>query len=448
MKRCAAFTTFWIMLCISEHTVARESWGVYTHINSLTYSEIMSIDGFINDFSGELEVGQTALTHDLAEVGIQYGAWRIGRVLRYDYDMTFSNDTALLNYQIERRQPIDLSIARDVSLSVEHLRSEGFRVAQSFSLSPAFSIQVGVSWLKSTQFYSGSVHFTTDRGSLSDAIIAEIEALAPEYEARAKAAVTTEEIIALGEEFLEVSSALQSHINTSRLQGTANYYYSEPALREDEVGDFDDIALTGPSGQGFTMDVALTWQLNNHWQVSLDIRDWYSRIVWQDSPATTASADVTQAALQALDTFDDFVEQDIIRRFSGQFFQPINPESPDDPAAAVSNIVANLRIDNSEVNVRNERFVQTLTRQTHLATRYESGSWWALSGHVTDYKTFTFWHLRADLWQWLGFEWHPKVDAFGISLYHPLGKIQLVADSSHLDDAKYLSLAASLVWTF
>ena len=85
----------------------REKIGAYSRVESHTFSEIMSIDGFINDFSGTLEVGRTALTHDLAEIGVSYGAWRVGRILRYDYDIVFSQDTAVLNQLIERGLPID-----------------------------------------------------------------------------------------------------------------------------------------------------------------------------------------------------------------------------------------------------------------------------------------------------------------------------------------------------
>ncbi|MEJ2756836.1 MAG: hypothetical protein P8104_13710, partial [Gammaproteobacteria bacterium] len=175
----------------------------------------------------------------------------------------------------------------------------------------------------------------------------------------------------------------------------ADYYYYEPALREDERDEFSDVALFGPRGEGFTLDVALRWQINARWGMKLDIRDWYSRIVWQNSPATTASFTATQAAIEALDMFDQFVEQDIIRRFSGQFFQATNSENPDDPAAVVPDILAELRTANSSINVRNERFIQKLTSQTRFSTHYTPGSWWAISGYVEDYHTYTFWHVRA-----------------------------------------------------
>ncbi|MEJ2756835.1 MAG: hypothetical protein P8104_13705, partial [Gammaproteobacteria bacterium] len=171
-----------------------------------TYSEVMSIDGFIDNFSGTLEVGQSALTHDLAEIGVQYGPWRVGRVLRYDYDLAFSYDTALLNYQIERGQILDAMLPRDIELAVEHLRSAGIRVARSFSIRPGLSVEMGLSWLKSQQFYSGSLQVNTNRGALNEEAIARIEGLAPEYKSRVDDIETADDLVVLGDELLQVSA--------------------------------------------------------------------------------------------------------------------------------------------------------------------------------------------------------------------------------------------------
>ncbi|MEJ2670277.1 MAG: hypothetical protein P8077_08565 [Gammaproteobacteria bacterium] len=399
MSRAVVVTIFLTSIMAHDCAFARASWGVYTQIESVTYSEAMSIDGFIDNFSGTLEVGQSALTHDLAEIGVQYGPWRVGRVLRYDYDLAFSYDTALLNYQIERGQILDAMV-------------------------------------------------NTNRGALNEEAIARIEGLAPEYKSRVDDIETADDLVVLGDELLQVSADIREVVVTSTLQGVADYYYYEPALREDERDEFSDVALFGPRGEGFTLDVALRWQINARWGMKLDIRDWYSRIVWQNSPATTASFTATQAAIQALDMFDQFVEQDIIRRFSGQFFQATNSENQDDPAEVVPDILAELSTANSSINVRNERFIQKLTSQTRFSTHYTPGSWWAISGYVEDYHTYTFWHVRADFGQWIGVEWYPDVQAFGLELYHRLAKIRLVTDSSDVSSAKYLSLVAAFSWYF
>lgn len=408
----------------------------------------MSIDGFIDNFSGSLTAGDTALTHDLAELGVQYGPWRIGRVLRYDYDMSFSNDTAQINFNIENNLPIDENAAYDIYLAAEHLRSEGVRIAHQFKPYKRVSLSIGMSWLNSEQFYSGSVRLQTDRGGLTDALIAEYEARAPDFEAQAQAVETASDAVAIGESLQVLSSEIRPVVTGSNFQGTADYAYYRPALREDENDDFASVDFSTPSGQGYTFDINLKWDVTDQWSLGVEVRDIYSRITWSDAPATQAQVNGTEAAVDAIDAFDQFVENDVIKRFSGQFFTPTNSADPDEPQDAVPDILAQIEADNTQVAVQNAKFVQRIPRQTYAHVGFNSGSWWTARLQIEDYHTETFYHIRGDFWQHVALEWHPKVSAVGIEFYHPIARLRLATDDFDLGEAKFLSLTALIQLVF
>lgn len=440
--------SFLMAILISSPAHARETMGVYSRLESHTYSQIMSIDAFIDNFSGPLSAGNTALTHDLAELGVQYGPWRIGRVLRYDYDMTFSEDTAQINFNIENNQAIDNTAAYDIFLAAEHLRSEGVRIAHQFKPYKRVSLSVGFSWLNSEQFYSGSVSLQTDRGGLTDDVIASYEARAPELEAQAQAAAVPSDAVAIGESLQQISAELRPLISASNFQGQANYAYYRPALREDELDDFSEVDFSAPSGKGFTFDVNLQWAIDANWSLGFEVRDIYSRITWSDAPMTQAEVNGTQAAVDAVDAFDQFVENDVIKRFSGQFFTPTNPSNPDAPQDALPEIMAQIEADNAQVAVKNDKFVQRIPRQTYAHLMFNSGRWWTARLQVEDYHTQTFYHIRGDFWRHFALEWHPKVSAIGVELYHPLARLRLATDDFDLNNAKYLSLTAMFQLAF
>jgi hypothetical protein len=152
--------------------------------------------------------------------------------------------------------------------------------------------------------------------------------------------------------------------------------------------------------------------------------------------------------LDAIDVFDQFVENDVIRRFSGNFFTPLNPADPDAPEEAVPDIVAQIEADNSSISVQNSKFTQRIPRQTYLQLGYNPGAWWVARFGLADYQTATFYHVRGEFWQRLALEWHPSVSAIGIEFYHPIARLRLATDDFDLSDAKYLSLTAALQLVF
>jgi len=437
-----------LSLLMSEHALSRPQMGVFSNIESTTYSDVMSIDGFIDEFSGTLESGDHALTHDVAEVGFQVGDWRVSRIMRYDYEMQFSQDTANLNYRIENDLPIDEDAAYEIFIAAEHLRSTGFKVLRSFKFKENITFSVGLSWLESEQYYSGSVNITTNRGDLTDARIEALEAEGAAIEAQAELAETQEEYLALGDPLLALGDNLEAAIAGSNFSGGASYFYYEPALREDEQDDFQDVDFSAPNGKGYTLDVALDWRITDRWTVGFNIRDFYSQIRWDQTPATQASFDGTQAALDALEIYDQFVREDVINRLSGTFFTPLNPENPDDPAAVLPELEETIIADNSSAVVQNQSYTQRLPAQRFYHVHYDSLQWWSVKFQWETYRVADFYHFRGELWNFLAVEWHPSVSAYGLELYHRFAKIRFVTDDFDIDAAKYLSLNASLNLVF
>jgi hypothetical protein len=427
------------VLCSSliPATVSAAEWGPYVEIDTFTYSEVMSIKGFIDHFSGELQSGSKAVTHNRAEAGVHYDQWWLAKVVRYDYEIAFSPDTALLNYQIENNLPIDETRSYEIYLKAQHLRSTGFTLGRYFQPRSNVRWGIGLSWLSSEQFYDGYIQASVDQGTIRAFDLATFDSLIADLQ---DIEVTSaSQVIALGESLRPVIAQLQQQIASTQLSGSADYFYYKPALREDEISAFDQVDFSAPTGRGYTLDLLVDWQIAPKWQMGMRIRDAYSQIRWQNAPGTTVSVDVTQAALDVVEVLEQFIEEDVIKRASGQFYQPINPADPGNPLGAIPALQQRILDERYRANVRNQDYTQRLPPQILVSTRYqvlpyvELGAGWL----ETDVESFP--HARVQFFQhyWLHYEW--AAQAYGIGFDSKYFKFGITADSTDINEAKFLS---------
>ncbi len=422
--------------------VLSADWKLYSDIESLTYSEAMSIKGFIDNFSGELESGSKALTHDKAEFGAFYQDWWIAKVFRYDYTLSFSEDTAFLNYQIENNRTIDESRSYNISLKAKHMRSTGFTLGKRWQILPTLMLSTSASWLASEQFYDGTIALQVEQGDFNASDVDEFESLAAGIDI--SALQTFADLVGIADTLQEASNQLRNDVSTSNISAYANYYYYKPALREDEFDEFNDVQLTDPSGQGFTTDIQLSWQFHPNWRLGIEAKDAYSRIEWENAPATTVRAEATQAALDGLDVVDQFIAEDVIKRSEGQFFSPLNPENPDDPAAALPEIQNDIVEQRSDVNVRNETFIQRLPSQVLVQVDHQVSPWLTTTVGYLDTEVAGFPHVKARFFQHYWLRYEVEASAYGVGFDSRFFRFGFMADSADLDTAKYLYLKAAL----
>jgi hypothetical protein len=438
-RRFATMATVFAALLstLTPKIACAKDWGPYVEIETFTYSEVMSIKGFIDHFSGELQAGNKAVTHNRVEAGARYDQWWLAKVLRYDYEIAFSTDTALLNYQIENNLPIDETRSYEIYLEAQHLRSTGFTLGRYFQPRANIRWGVGLSWLSSEQFYDGYIQASVDQGSIRsfdpstfDQLIADLENIE---------ITSADQIVTLGESLRPLIAQLQQQIASTNISGSADYFYYQPALREDEISAFDSVDFSAPDGRGYTLDFFLDWQIDPKWQVGMRVRDAYSQIRWHNAPGTTVSVDVTQAALDVVEVLNQFVEEDVIKRAGGQFYQSVNPAEPSNPLGAIPALQQRILDERSRVNVRNEDYTQRLPPQIYLNTRYQVLPFVELSAGWLETDVESFPNTRIQFFQhyWLHYEW--KAQAYGIGFDSRYFKFGITADSTDIDKAKFLS---------
>ncbi len=426
-----------VLLC-GEAVYALEPISLYSKAESFTYSEVMSIDGFINDFSGDLESGSTAVTHNVLELGFSYGDWQVARVIRYDYVNSFSEDTAFLNYQLENGVVIDETRPYHIALKVDHLRSSGIKLGRSVRIRDNLTVRAAISWLESEQFYSGHIIADINQGDFDAQAVEDLEALVSSIESGD--INTFDQAGELGKELRQSTHQLQEMVVTTDLKFDANYHYYKPALREDEIDDFSDVDLFSPSGAGLVLDLGLSWEINEKWSMNFEMLDFYSYIKWDNAPATTANAQVTRAALDTLDVLEQFVEEDIIKRANGSFFTSINPSNPDDPEAVVPEIESQIQADNSTTDVRNEKYIQHLPKRYKLLGHYQMLPNIQLSGEIYKTRVQTFSSVYIDFFQSISLAYQFEAEAMGLEFYNRYFKLSLIVDEADIKQAQFISL--------
>jgi hypothetical protein len=252
------------------------AWGYcqplpYLVLDSFSYSEPYSINNALNGGQDPFVRGDSALTHNWAEIGASYKKFAVGYLNRYDYDLRFSEDTAEFYHLINNRKPLPLGREYDLSLSVKHYRTEGVRVSYTFDPLKSLRLNVGLSYLKGVTLTDGSAQGNAtilDQG---------------DYDFRFN----------------------------------VDYYYSQDLLFERKVQE--------PQGQGYSLDFAFDWAISP--KVGLNVRavDVIGQINWQDAPNTRATA---SSAVKQYDSNGYLIYQPVLSGYelNNDYTQQLKPQ--------------------------------------------------------------------------------------------------------------------------
>jgi hypothetical protein len=209
-------------------TMGAEAVELDVAVTSRSVSEPMAIEGFTNEWDGDLHKGDIAWTRNRLDIGVRQGAWRIGYTQRYDYTLKFNNETADLYYRSENDLP---EPAGDVPVRLDawHMRAQGVKLSWQWT-SGGFFVEPAVSLLSGWQFQDGSLNgfLRNENGDLSG-------------------------------------------------QAELDYRYSQDLLLDHQ---FDR-----PSGKGLVIDLLLGWE-GEQKGANLEIQDLYGRMWWRDAPYT------------------------------------------------------------------------------------------------------------------------------------------------------------------
>ncbi len=250
-------------------------YGVYTKLDTITFSEIAPIDQIIDNEPIDFTNGELAFTYNRFELGFRWKNWRIGYLARYDYRLEFSEDTARFYYEEEGAgQRPNTPRNYDVYLDVMHQRSQGFAVHYDWQIRDNLNVTPSVSLLFANGLLDGKIE---------------------------------------GE-----AQFFGNDIYSGRLD--LDYRYDEDFIFERNLGG-DKIR-----GTGYTFDIAVDWRPSHHWRFHLQTYDLISYIHWRDAPRTVATADAEPEVTE--DPFERYKEASVRgKETSSSFRQRITPRA-------------------------------------------------------------------------------------------------------------------------
>ena len=201
------------------------------------YSETAPIKQIVDDMKGPyFDGGEHSFTHNIWETGVKRNGWKAAYIIRYDYALEYTPDTAEIIYNDKNDISLEKNRTYDVDLDLIHSRSTGFKFGYELEVKPQLFIGMDVSYLETNRFLQGDVtgHFSADDNDYT------------------------------GEVALD-------------------YIYTKDYLLN------RDIKI--PTGRGYTVDIDWRWQSEDDlWKFSGKWTDLVSEITIKDAPFTTATA--------------------------------------------------------------------------------------------------------------------------------------------------------------
>ncbi|MCB1647224.1 MAG: hypothetical protein KDI36_17310 [Pseudomonadales bacterium] len=418
-----------IALSLVSTTAVAEGnkWRVYSNIDLYAHSEPVSIDKFAGDFDARLEDGETAFTHDIAEIGVQWNEWRVSVVKRFDYISEFTEDTALVHHAEKNGLLLPQNKNYHLLLDVERLTASGVRLGYTHQFYEDLSLDVAFTYYNdASQLQSGKAEAFGALEPINDQLIAD-------------ARVVLDGINA-GNRDLSGLKPLVADVNAYVL---IDYAYDKPKFGEKDyrrpvISGTPNPVISGvdfkaPEGTGYSVDVSARWRVNERLKLGLDLVDVYNRFIWEDAPKSYLSFDLNPALIDAIDLAQEFV--------NGELVQP-------------NDLVDTHLID----NIRNARHTQRLPFRAFLSGVYSLEKevnffdWWKpninllASYYHTDMKGFP--RLGVGLNDNVSLEYDFGGEALSLSLNTKYFYARLMADTFKTKDAHTLGVAVGLNYSF
>ena len=225
-----------LTLVLFAANAAADELQPYATLQSLSYSEPIAISSMLDQWSPPFKGGNTALTYDKAEVGISGQGWQLGVLTRYDYLMTFTDQTAELYFLTKNHLPLATGKTYPLRIDVRNQFSRGLRLGFQRQMTSSLHAGAAISYLQGISLTEGSIQ---------------------------------------GSALVTANNDYDFHFNT-------NYVYSRDVLFGRDV--------QAPQGNGYSLDVKLDWQVNKRLAGQLTVVDLLGKLYWNNAPYTTATA--------------------------------------------------------------------------------------------------------------------------------------------------------------
>ena len=217
--------------------------------NSADFKPVFRLDNFTNsqpvsittalydDFEGAYRPGGRMMTWNWAELGLQWREYSLSYIIRYDYDLRFSKDTARLYGLVKNKAELPVGEVFDLELEAHIFHAQGIRTEYRRNLfAKKMQFAIGISYLQADYLVDGHIQ---GEGT----IISE---------------------------------------NDFDYNLIADYCYTEDPLFDREVGK--------QIGRGLSLDFETSWQITDKTQATLKVVDLVSLIIWKNLPYTEADA--------------------------------------------------------------------------------------------------------------------------------------------------------------
>lgn len=128
---------------------AGSDWSVTVAADAFAEGRPVPVHGFFRGYSGRLGRGSDAVLRSSGEVTLSRGAFSVGYVQRYDYEIRASRDAAVLYYRIANDLPVAQDAPYRVAIDAYANRRDGVQVGYTmagadWSLTPRLSVYRGL----------------------------------------------------------------------------------------------------------------------------------------------------------------------------------------------------------------------------------------------------------------------------------------------------------------
>ena len=233
----------------AEITDTQSAWTVM----ATAHSPAQPISEFLDDWDAPLDSGDHAYVQGRASFEIRpaNSAISYGLGWRYDYLMSFSEQTAKVYWQYENQQPPSTSQTYPLYLEAKHNERIGANIG--------FTKKVLPNWQLTTR-----ANIWQGLHALDGKIVGDLSTIG-----------------------LPASEVTNIRDSLDETHADINYYYDKPALGEENLGWNPN----KPSGYGYSFDLQLKGDLSENTKLSIDAYDVLGRMYWKEMPSTRYTLD-------------------------------------------------------------------------------------------------------------------------------------------------------------
>ena len=225
-----------ILICYTASTAAADDYRPYTTLQSINYSQPISLASMLGEWNPPFKGGDKALTFNKAEIGVMGNGWQFGIFKRYDYFLKFSRSTAELYYLTENHLPLEAGKNYPLRIEARHQLSRGLRLGFQRNISPSLKVGLAASYLQGMELVDGKLD----------------------------------------------GNAVSTGDKDYDFQFDVDYTYSRDVLFERHT--------PAPQGDGYSLDLKLDWRPTMRFTGRLTVIDLLGKLYWKDAPYTVATA--------------------------------------------------------------------------------------------------------------------------------------------------------------